>query len=654
MNSSVKQKFSMYLLNTLAVIFITHILGIRLNSIFIFAIMPRRVHSAHFLQDVPWHRGEEKMHKIMNVSGQMNPASPFLSPGAGYMVRQAPLLALGAVDAQNRPWTSVWGGMQGFAAPVAESTIGISTAVDARYDPVVQTLLGESGDGEVIQPKGKGKMVGGLTIDLEYRSRVKLYGRMKAGVLTADEKNEGVGEAQLLVRIDESLGNCPKYLNKKRIIPSIPTPKLISDSPQLPPQAVSLLEKADLFFISSSNGQKDMDTNHRGGPPGFVRVVSNDKDGAVIVYPEYSGNRLYQTLGNLQTTPLAGLAVPDFDTGDVLYLTGRTEILVNQDAAAVLPRSNLAVKITITSSRFVQTGLPFRGIGGERSPYNPAVRYAATEKITPGTTTGADDHNRAVLVGIKKLTPTISRFRFRIKDPSITSAWKPGQYATLSFEDDLDRGWSHMRDSDPQSLNDDYLRTFTVSNSPSAESIETNKPDEEFELTVRNVGRATSFLSRQKAGYELPLRGFEGQFRLPKKPAGSIIPFIAGGIGITPILGQLSSIDVSQLQLLWTLRLEDIGLVADTLEQHPELIKSTTLFLTGKESDLSDDDRKLLADVIKTGVSIERRRIEKLDIDEIESHKGVDEWYICLGRALKSQVLNWLAGKRVVYEDFSY
>lgn len=151
------------------------------------------------------------MHSLMNVSGQMNPTSPFLSPGAGYMVQQAPLLALGAVDAENRPWTSIWGGKEGFAAPVAESTIGISTEVDWKYDPVVQALLCDAADGEVIQPKGKGRMIAGLTIDLEYRSRVKLHGRMKAGVLERDQKKKGVGEAQLLLHIDESLGRflCP-------------------------------------------------------------------------------------------------------------------------------------------------------------------------------------------------------------------------------------------------------------------------------------------------------------------------------------------------------------------------------------------------------------------------------------------------------------
>ena len=86
--------------------------------------------------------------------------------------------------------------------------------------------------------------------------------------------------------------------------------------------------------------------------------------------------------------------------------------------------------------------------------------------------------------------------------------------------------------------------TFTVSSPPSKQSLETGKPDEELELTIRKVGRATEYLFGQDPGFEVPLRGFRGEFRFEKKQSGGIVPFIAGGIGIAPVLGQLSSMDV--------------------------------------------------------------------------------------------------------------
>lgn len=605
--------------------------------------------------DLPWHTGEVAMQKLMHVSGQGNPNSPFLTPGAGYMVSRAPLLALGTLDEDGKPWTTVFGGESGFARPIAQSTIGIRTMVDGEYDPVIQALFGEA-DEEPVMIQGNRKIVGGLTIDLETRMRVKLHGRMLAGALEAPEKAGAVAEAQMAIKIDKSLGNCPKYLNSKEIIPAIPKPKLISDSPYLPAQAVALLEKADMFFISSFQSKGDMDTNHRGGPPGFVRVISNDESGAVLVYPEYSGNRLYETLGNLQSTPLAGITVPDFDTGDVLYLTGKTEVLIGVAASSILPRSNLAVKITITSSRFVETGLSFRGIAGERSPYNPPVRYAATEKLTPGTAISQFSNNYVSITSATQLTPTISRFRFRFDDPSRALLWKPGQYATLDFSNDLDIGWSHMRDDDPRSLNDDYLRTFTISSPPSP-MTQTGLANLEFELTIREVGKATELLFRQasktrlREKFRLPLKGFEGEFRFEKRADG-VLPFIAGGIGITPVLGQIEGMDVKQLRLLWTIGMVDIGLVEDTLKRYPQLAGVTTLFLTGKP--INEEERGLLSELVDTGVKIERRRIEKKDVDLANEEKGVEEWYMCVGPGLKSSVLNWLAGKRIVYEDFAY
>lgn len=591
------------------------------------------------------------MHRIMNVPYRTNPTTRFLSPRAAYVLNEAPLLALGAVDEQGRPWTTIWGGKHGFAGPVGESVIGINSTVDGEYDPVLEALLGDTSEDKVVEYKKKGPIMAGLSINLEIRKRVKLYGSMKVG--RVDWKGSSP-RAQLLMDIEGSIMNCPKYLNEKYIVPATPTPKLLSNSLQLPPEAVTLVEKADLFFISSSHGTEDMDTNHRGGPTGFVRILSNDATGAVIVYPEYSGNRLYQTLGNLQETPLAGLVFPDFDTGDVLYMTGKTNILVGEDASSILPRCKLAVQITVTSARFVEKGLPFRGIAGEPSPYNPPVRYARGEMNHEEVDSKQGDSQHAVLINAERITPTIKRFRFRVEGAPQFKGWKAGQYATLSFADHLDQGWSHMRDEDPQSLNDDYLRTFTVSSPPSQEAIR----NAEFELTIRNVGKATGFLFRQRTDgtFSLPLRGFGGEFRFSND--SHHIAFITAGIGITPLLGQLSSItkeNANELHIFWSVRMEDIGLVSAIFAQYPQLIPSTKLFLTGNKSSLNGSlqDKKTFTYVLQSGVHMERRRLEASDLFVLADGTEA-EWHMCVGPSMKSKVLNWLAGKRVISEDFNY
>ncbi|KGO69191.1 Riboflavin synthase-like beta-barrel [Penicillium italicum] len=581
---------------------------------------------------LPWHEGEERLHRTLRVPYSANPTTPYLSPRAASLVQQSPLLALGTLDSQGRPWSTIWGGTAGFATPVAESMIGLQTLVDSKYDPVVQALLtGNQTDAYT------GKMVSGLAVDLENRRRVKLYGRMVTGSLSDGD----AGQAQLVVHIEQSLGNCPKYMNKRHIVPAKPDSKLISDSPQLSPTAVELLSRADTIFVSSSHGAATMDTNTRGGPPGFMRVESNNASGAVLVYPEYSGNRLYQTLGNLETTPLAGFVVPDFDSGNVLYFTGSTEILVGKDAAAVLPGSNLAVRVTIAAAIFVENGLGFRGEAGDPSPYNPRVRYLVNEKQVFVTQKDSDSESMATLIKKEDITPSIQRFRFRISGRNPIS-WSAGQYVTLSFEDELNMGYSHMRDDDPTSLNDDFVRTFTVSSYPGRDI-----PADQFEIMVRRHGAVTRYLSQvsERAGLEIPLKGFGGSFQVSGK---SIVPYVAGGIGITPLLAQLPELDISQLRLFWSISFNDLGLVHDIFQRWPQLPLSTTLFITNVE--LDGADRQMWDGIQSSGVQIIRRRMQAGDLDLALA----DVWYLCAGVALKGMVLNWLVGKTVVYEDFNY
>lgn len=659
----------------------------------------------------------------------------------------SPLLALGTLDHVGQPWTTLLGGEPAFTKPTGRSTIGVKSLVDRKHDPVLKLLVGDKKNGQGSEISGGGRVVSGLPIDLMTRSRLKISGKMVTGTLgdtIAGGKGEGgnlVGEVQLVIKVEQSLGerlhlglyvsgmmlnpntgNCPKYLNKKMIVAALPKPVLISNSLPLPEVALKLISKADLFFISSSNHGSSMGTNHRGGPPGFVRVLTNDGSSTSLVFPEYSGNRLYQTLGNLKMTNKAGLVFPDFETQDVLYVTGTTEILFGEAAGSVLPRSNLVVKVALTAARFVQKGLAFRGITDEFSPYNPPVRFLPTEhnalQIKPAAT-NAIAH--AQLVNIQTITPTISCARFKVSKAKAAARWSTGQYVALSFEAELSAGYSHMRDSDPKSLNDDHVRTFTISSPPPAlDPAKPNNADaDEFEITFRTVGVVTRFLARQhpRVGLSLPLKGFGGSFAIPLI-RDTQIPFVAGGIGITPLLAHLPSLRLAtstSLRLFWMVNIRDINLVLDTFQRHPVLASSPTrvkLFLSGfvKDTDLSSPQAthlqalyKLLSipspavvggsQVARKGnTEIFRRRMAAADIaSELENKvkavakkeikaenktqqakknnpskdlpagpAGNDTWYICAAPTARKELLGWLAatnpeGKiKTVYEDFGY
>lgn len=229
---------------------------------------------------IEWHEGELAVHKLLKVPTHRNPTAPGLPASYGHRIAAAPLLALGTLDQEGRPWTTVWGGEAGAVArPVAEVVLGIRSLVDVDDDPVFNALWEGRGREEVVRHEG-GKKVAGLAIDLKTRDRVKIAGRMVAGAAT-----EG-GEVQVAVEVEESLGNCPKYLNTKDVRPR---PALAKGGVErglpLSEDAVRVVDKADMVFVSST-GMEGMDTNHRGGGVGFVRVVRNDEGGVEVIYPE--------------------------------------------------------------------------------------------------------------------------------------------------------------------------------------------------------------------------------------------------------------------------------------------------------------------------------------------------------------------------------
>lgn len=620
-----------------------------------------------------WSEGEEKMHKLLRVPDQDNPTSYMLTPQASVMLQRASLLAIGTQDAESRPWTTLWGGAPGFSEPIGGGFVGTRTLVDSKYDPVVRALMGGTEKGEMLQPNDEGKMLSGLAIDLVTRKRVKIAGKMAAGTVrevdieTEDNETlpDGVpksqDQVQLVTKIEESLGNCPKYVNQYELKPALVTPKLLHEGPELSSEGRALIDKADMFFLSTATAT-EMDTNHRGGPPGFVRTISP----TCIIYPEYSGNRLYQSLGNLQLNPRIGITFPDYETGSVLYTTGQAEILVGNDAAYLLPGTNLAVKITLTSTRLIAQGLPFRGtlkLNGH-SPYNPLLRTLPSEGNIKSLLSAAPHPAR--LVAKTKLTPTISRFTFEIPDGV---SYTPGQWAAFSFKDELDEGYSHMRNDDPRSLNDDFVRTFTISSPPSGASD--GEKQKRFDITIRRVGPVTEFLSKQnpRAGFEVPLLGIGGEFAITQpqgraheagggsggdsgsgsRGAGGLTPFIAGGVGITPLLGHIASlrIDPQSFKLFWTVRSADVGLVLDTLAQYPRLSGVTDVFVTGLTGDADSADWEK---VKAAGAGVQFRRLAKSDLDALEAGR----WYLCAGKGFRTQVLEWLVGKEVVFEDFDY
>ncbi|MFJ4223245.1 pyridoxamine 5'-phosphate oxidase family protein [Microbacterium sp. NPDC089695] len=635
-----------------------------------------------------WHDGEEHIHRILGVPLGPNPTIHGLPPAYGMWMAESPLLALGTTDEDGRVWTTVIGGAAGVTSPIAPGVLAFDTRAQLAsrtrdlssfngFDPVISALFSADSAHDIasdpeaprqVEHSGKGKLLAGLALNLEERTRVKLAGRMLKGIVNdlpaTDGAESSLVRVKMAVAIDETLGNCPKYLNRKAVWPHDPSPRLESDTLPLPEDAVALISRADIIFISSRHGSDSMDTNNRGGTPGFVRVATNSaEEGVTLVYPEYSGNRLYQSLGNLASDAAIGVAIPDFETGDILHLSGVAQILVGSDAEQELPHSRLAVRITVHDARFVREGLPFRGQLLDPSPYNPPVRALAREieasggsVLQPTRTTGR--LGAATLIDRSPITSTIARYTFRFASDDVNAGerapWTVGQHVTLDFSRVLAQGWSHMRDHDPSSLNDDYIRSFTVITAPQRD---TSWGHTTFELIARTHGPVTRLLSLG-AGGEPPVRAdvlaFDGHPLLLGDDHEYGRPFpdltiVAGGVGITPVLAAADALAVASrdgtVRILWSLRGEDIALAFHLLDHAPELGPLTTLHVTGGRLD-SDEDAALA----RAGLRVVRRRIQEQDLRASRDHRFI----ISAGRTLASAIQSWTSERQVTLHSFDY
>ena len=161
---------------------------------------------------VGWHEGERRMHSLLHVPDQENPTSRGLTPYGIHMLRTSPLLAIGTLDREGRPWTTLLGGEPGFAQYLGQSVLmGVKTVAEGMFDPVVSTLIDTLENGDIAHHEANSRIFSGLAIDLATRSRVKLSGKIIAARLEHDPAaGNRVGDLQLIAKIEESLGR-PNY-----------------------------------------------------------------------------------------------------------------------------------------------------------------------------------------------------------------------------------------------------------------------------------------------------------------------------------------------------------------------------------------------------------------------------------------------------------
>lgn len=260
-----------------------------------------------------YHEGELAVQRRINEPQMPHPNGSFIrdhiTSGAIPFIAQQPMVVVGSIDAQGHVWASVLFGMPGFLHAKDDRTLVLDqTCADSSpNDPLWNNLQANP-------------QVGLLLIELGSRRRLRVNGRVR---LAADNSP--------IIHVERAYPNCPKYIQRRHwniakaenLAPTTPSRRgEILDTAQQ-----AWVRAADTFFVASAHPEQGVDTSHRGGRPGFVQVV----DPSTLRIPDFSGNNMFNTLGNFISYPHAGLAFIDFDQGRVLQLSGRPRILWDQN-----------------------------------------------------------------------------------------------------------------------------------------------------------------------------------------------------------------------------------------------------------------------------------------------------------------------------------
>jgi predicted pyridoxine 5'-phosphate oxidase superfamily flavin-nucleotide-binding protein len=287
-----------------------------------------------------FHSGELKLQTRAGVRGTADRVSKGIHrtvPEAiAAFLEQRNLIVLATTDAENRPWASLLTGPPGFARCLDERSVRID-AVPASGDPLEFNLT-------------TGSLTGLMAPDFATRRRIRINGRLQ------------VANRAILIHVDQAYSNCPKYIQRRESEQERTgtSPRLVRHSFSLLPHQCDWIRRADTFFIATLVPDEGADASHRGGMPGFIKVENQE-----LSWPDYPGNSMFNSLGNIVKYPRAGILVPDFETGSTLQMTGRATIDDTGD--------ELWVRYTPDEVVEIADVLPQRLRLVEYSPFNPSL-----------------------------------------------------------------------------------------------------------------------------------------------------------------------------------------------------------------------------------------------------------------------------------------
>ena len=452
--------------------------------------------------DNPFHAGEQAVHQRLGIQERMLALGQRVIRTAmpeqhQRFFEQLPFVLVGSVDSAGRPWASVLVGRPGFMkAPN-------STRLDFHVRPIPGDPLAEG-----LTP---GAPLGFLGIELHTRRRNRVNGH----VVASDPEGFSVA-------VDQSVGNCPQYIQARDFA-------WVRDAADLQPRgaeaftvldadARALIARSDTLFIATqasvaADGSdpatgRSADVSHRGGRPGFVRIEGN----RTILVPDFTGNFFFMTLGNLQSNPHAGVLFVDFETGDLLMLTGRAEVVWEGEELKAFDGAERAWRLHIDTGWRLREALPLRWAFRDFSPHSTLTGTWAEADARRAALSLAQTWRPYRVTRVVDESRGIRSFHLMPADGHAVPPFQAGQYLPIRLK---------------STTGEELHRTYTISYAPS---------DGSLRLSVKREGVASRRLHDQvHEGDLIEALGPRGQFTIDatlRRPA----VLIGAGVGITPMV----------------------------------------------------------------------------------------------------------------------
>ena len=420
---------------------------------------------------------------------------------------QLPFMLLGSVDEAGRPWASILAGPPGFVRSPDEHTLEIGAA-PLPGDPAADHVT-------------EGAAVGLLGIEFASRRRNRVNGRVT-------RRDDG----GLRIAVDQTFGNCPMYIQAREFeavtTAGQPAPREPIDG--LDEAAREFVGRADSFFIATHFAEGDgrategADVSHRGGRPGFVRV---EEDGSLL-WPDFTGNTHFNTLGNILLNPRAGLLFVDYESGDVLTLTGAAEIIWEGDELDFYTGAERLVRFRPETGYRLPAAVPLRWRFQDYSPVlDQTGSWEEVDAAVAAREAGNTLHDYRVTRVVDE-SVNVRSFYLEPGGDEPLPAHVAGQFLPLELH--------------PPGSAGPIRRTYTISNAPDGRQLRLSIKREPAPAPELPPGVSSSYF-HDEVGAGTTLRALDprGTFHLDAESCRPVV-LLSAGVGITPMIAMLEQL----------------------------------------------------------------------------------------------------------------